>query len=76
MDHQNHNSTIINNDNKKITSYISLNNTSSAQYYRSHYSRIIRRRRNQRELRKRTYALYRQLVLQGLASDFWTMSAQ
>ncbi|CAB4411543.1 unnamed protein product [Rhizophagus irregularis] len=36
----------------------SLDNT-SAQSYVSHYSRIIHRRRNRRELRKRTYALYR-----------------
>jgi hypothetical protein len=36
----------------------SMDNISSTRSYVSHYSRIIIRRRNQRELRHRTYASY------------------
>lgn len=67
MDHQEHNLTKIselNNENTKTTFYTNNNfeepidDTTSAQSYVSYYSRTIRRRRNQREIRKRTNALF------------------
>ncbi|GBC01344.1 hypothetical protein RclHR1_04150008 [Rhizophagus clarus] len=69
MDHRGHEISEIGNDNAK-TSYtnnnvedIPMDNTSSTQ---SHYSRIIRRRRINREIRKRTNSLfpYRRLPVQ------------
>ena len=63
MDHDLIKPNEINNDNTNTISYtfeepLSVDNTTSAQSYVSHYSRIILKRRSQRLLRKRTSALF------------------
>ncbi|PKK70880.1 hypothetical protein RhiirC2_779103 [Rhizophagus irregularis] len=75
----------VNDDNTKITicnfeKPTSLDNATSAQSCMSHYSRVIRERRNRRELRRKTNAIYPfvrlsvQVTNNPLVNDFFNGS--
>jgi hypothetical protein len=79
MDLRDHNpTTISNNDNTVTTSYTisnfeeppSTDNTSSAQSYVSYNSRMIRRRKSQREIRHRLYEFRRLSVTNNPFADY------